>query len=137
MSLCFLTLLGGFFLGKYTSERHHLLKEQYKLKHHQQTIGPTQTESDWEKLENTVAHAAQEKLLTSFFKQLYSTEHQAINTKLKSNFTGCLAAAASAEEEEEEEEADLVVFLRHLMRHNAQNFDQCAKSLASFLENYN
>lgn len=132
MSVAFITLIFGFLLGKFTSDRNHLIKENYK-RQHDVTYRPQVTLSEVDKLINNVLDSAREKLSTdSSFKEQYFNEEGAkkIVSTLRNNFTNCLSEFTIDVEEE-----DLEDFLRHILRNSYNLFLKCANDLRIILEN--
>lgn len=132
MSVAFIALILGFLLGKFTSDRNQLIKENYK-RQHDVTYRPQVTLSEVDKLINSVIETAREKLSTdSNFKEQYFMEEGAkkIVTTLRTNFTGCLSEFSIDLEEE-----DLEDFLRHILKNSYNLFLKCANELKVILEN--
>lgn len=130
MSIAFITLILGFLLGKFTSDRNHLIKENYKR---QQEVNyrPQATQNEVDLLINSVIDAVREKLSTSstFKEQLLKEEGgKKIAASLGRNFTSCLNEFAFESEEE-----DLEDFLKHLLRTSYNFYVKCAKELKSIL----
>jgi hypothetical protein len=132
MSVAFITLIFGFLLGKFTSDRNQLIKENYK-RQHDVTYRPQVTVSEVDKLIKNVLEAAREKLSTdNSFKEQYFKDGGAkkILSTLRSNFTSCLSEFAIDFEEE-----DLEDFLRHILRNSYNLYLKCANDLRNTLEN--
>lgn len=131
MSIAFITLIFGFLLGKFTSDRNYIIKEKHK---HQQevTSRPSQSsQNDMDKLISSVIDAAREKLTTnSNFKEEYLKGEGAkkIVSSLGNNFTTCLSEFRFDSEEE-----DLEDFLRHLLKKYYDSFENCVKELRTIL----
>lgn len=131
MSIAFITLIFGFLLGKFTSDRNHLIKENYR-RQHDVTYRPQVTISEVDKLINNVVDTAREKLTSdSSFKEQYFKEEGAkkIVTTLRTNFTSCLSKFTVDVDEE-----DLEDFLRHILRNSYNLYLTCANNLRNILE---
>lgn len=132
MSVAFIALIFGFLLGKFTSDRNHLIKENYK-RQHDVTHRPQMTFSEVDKLINSVIETAREKLSTDIsFKEQYFKDEGAkkIVTTLRSNFTSCLKEFSADSEEE-----DLEDFLRQILRSSYNLYLKCVNELRIILEN--
>jgi hypothetical protein len=129
MSVAFITLIFGFLLGKFTSDRNHLIKENYK-RQHEVTYRP-QTINEVDKLISSVIDAAREKLSGgSDFKEQYFKEEGAkrVVSALGKNFTTCLTEFSFDVEEE-----DLEDFLKHILRNYYNLYLKCANDLRTIL----
>lgn len=132
MSVAFIALIFGFLLGKFTSDRNHLIKENFK-RQHDVTYRPQVTLSEVDKLINSVLESAREKLSTdSSFKEQYFKDEGAkkIVSTLRSNFTSCFNEITTEPEDE-----DLEDFLRHILRNSYNLYLKCANDLRIILEN--
>jgi hypothetical protein len=131
MSIAFVTLIFGFLLGKFTSDRNHLIKENYR-RQAEITHRPVVMQNEVDKIINSVIEAARRKLSTNFKEQYYK-EHEGANqytTMLSHNFTECIG-----EIKYESEEEDLEDFIKHMLRNYYDLFVKCARDLRKILLN--
>lgn len=125
MSVAFITLIFGFLLGKFTSDRNQLIKENFKRQHDVTHRPQVITEVD--KLINNVLDTAREKLSSdNSFKEQYLKDEGAkqIVSTLRNNFTNCLSEFTVDSDKE-----DLEDFLRHILRNSYNLYLKCANGL--------
>lgn len=132
MSIAFITLIFGFLLGKFTSDRNHFIKESNYKRQQEVTHRPQITQNEVDILISSVINAAQEKLSTNSFKEQYFKEDGAKNfvSSLGGNFTTCLNEFSFDHNEE-----DLEDFLKHLLENSYKLYVKCVKELRSNLLN--
>ena len=132
MSVAFLTLIVGFLLGKFTSDRNQMIKENFK-RQHDVTHKPQMIISEVDKLINSVIETARDKLTTesSNLKEQYLQEDgpKKITEMLRHNFTTCLGEFSVDNEED-----DLEDFLRHILRNSYDLYLDCTRELRKILE---
>jgi hypothetical protein len=129
MSVAFITLIFGFLLGKFTSDRNHLIKENYKRQH--EVTDRPQTVNEVDKLISSVIDAARERMSTSSeFKEQYFKDEGAkkVVSALGKNFTTCFKEFLIDDDEE-----DLEDFLKHILRNYYNLYLKCANELRSIL----
>jgi hypothetical protein len=131
MSIAFITLIFGFLLGKFTSDRNHLIKENYRRMH---DTKPPQNEVD--KLINSLSEVAKNFNVEQFSKdhnKNYDSEATAINMHkiMHNNFTNCLSDVNYEQLSETIE--DLDDFLKHMLRNYYENFKKCVTNLRKVL----
>lgn len=120
MSIAFITLIFGFLLGKFTSDRNHIIKENYKRQHDTHKTVIAQNEVD--KLINSVIDAAK----TNYKDHTEGTK----NAKyFERNFTNCLIDDNSHDHLDE----DFDDFLSHFLRHYYDMYLKCANDLRKTL----
>lgn len=128
MSIAFITLIFGFLLGKFTSDRNHIIKEN--LKRQQELSHKTVVaQSEVDRLIDSVIEAAQFKLTTNF-KEQYLSEHGAskYHNYLEQNFTSCINGVSRDTSQD-----DLADFLNNLLRNYYKIYIKCSKELRNIL----
>lgn len=128
MSIAFLCLILGFLLGKSTSDRHHLLREQKRVS---EELSNRAKSSELDKIENALISTVRTKLSTNF-DDFYSNQSTEVNTQLKQNFTLCITNTSSFEIQSQDNLED---FTKQLIREGFNSFIKCANTLRKFLEN--
>lgn len=126
MSIAFLSLIGGFLLGKSTSDRYHLIREHKRQNELLQRA--SLADSDIDDIEARLSGIVRAKLSTNF-KDYYAEQYLLVNSQLQQNFTGCIADTAFNASRD-----DLEEFSRHLIRDQYNSFIKCADILKTFLQ---
>lgn len=127
MSIAFIALIFGFLLGKFTSDRNHIIKEnQRRLDTVHRTIV---TQSEVDRMIDSVAEAAQFKLTTNF-KEQYASEQGAnsYHSYLGQNFTSCINQVTY-----DISNHDLVDFLNNLLKNYYKIYLKCSRDLRNIL----
>lgn len=124
MSIAFVALILGFLLGKFTSDRNHIIKESIRRKSElsHRTVVP---QNEVDRMIDFVNEGAQFKLTTNFKDQLDSEQvAKKYTNNLRSNFSTCICQNnfdASTD--------DLAEFLSNLLRYHYKNYLKCTKDL--------
>lgn len=120
----------GFLLGKFTSDRHHLVREKVRIQNEVKSIN---------EIENVyklfVASTSSSKLLPEF-QETYLINYEQINDQFKVNFTSCLTNSFS-NTETNTSSSNLREFLKSLIKNEFDNFISCSKKVNLYLDNLN
>ncbi|KAG5683622.1 hypothetical protein PVAND_012895 [Polypedilum vanderplanki] len=129
MSIAFIALIFGFLLGKFTSDRNHIIKEKRPTIHK-----PLVMENEIEKVINTVVRAARIREMTNY-KEQHSKEEEENDDDAKSflsfyrtNFTNCLSDVTNDNLDDTLED-----FLHNLLTEHYKIYLKCARELENIL----
>lgn len=129
MSIAFITLIFGFLLGKFTSDRNHLIKENHR-RQNEMTHRTIVSQSEVDRVIDSVREAAQFKLTTNFEDQSVDSDQGASKyfTYLGRNFTTCINHVTYDTSKD-----DLTDFLDNLLRNHYKIYLKCSRDLQKIL----
>jgi hypothetical protein len=126
MSIAFIALIFGFLLGKFTSDRNHILKSKGPTTHRPITI----VEHEIDKVIASVIDAARARQTATNSKDQYFREGEdALQLPFfRTNFTRCLSEVPDEQQDESLEDS-----LNNILRNHYNMYLKCARDLRSML----
>lgn len=115
----------GFLLGKFTSDRHHLVREKVRI---QNEVKPMN------EIDNVYKLFDASTKLSPIFQETYLNNYEQINDQFKINFTSCLSNSLS-NTNTNTSGSHLGEFLKSLIKNEFDNFISCSKKVNLYLDN--